>query len=502
MQKEKPFTGMLEDPSFKEHVADLRSCEKSPEARLESLNKALGIISTQYKKGNDAGYIEALKGYSDIFWGNQPLILDYLRKKRLPESAPISAEEKTKEITEKTIVYTLSQAANDAACICLQNIISSPKLPEGKKDDVTDFALRFIEKQIGMGSELGDESIVLRALNNSTKLNTDKALRHFHDKNASREAKTKARGIIEAQIEKTINLVSWAGLVITMNEMNTNPDKIKFVSAIQDEKLEPATTNQVSLKYIANSLNTLGALYTLKGYMTLYPNEPTTFFADARKVLTVADKFHMKYLEGKLEGKGKRKEFEQRKLAIQSNLGYTYIIQMYKGENFDHVTVNDLHENMANIENNFIKNFLLPLGFLEKDTRLTPVETNKIKDFFRMESITRSLEILGLMDMSNTNRSTTLNMDYLATEKRIYNAILAHFNINESSEESIKGDASLIVKRANIQKAALRLVGMGILFLEESKTPADNEDRIFFNEALERVKELLEAKTEPVTAQI
>jgi len=175
---------------------------------------------------------------------------------------------------------------------------------------------------------------------------------------------------------------------------------------------------------------------------------------------------------------------------------------MYKGENFDHVTVNDLHENMANIENNFIKNFLLPLGFLEKDTRLTPVETNKIKDFFRMESITRSLEILGLMDMSNTNRSTTLNMNYLATEKRIYNAILAHFNINESSEESIKGDASLIVKRANIQKAALRLVGMGILFLEESKTPADNEDRIFFNEALERVKELLEAKTEPVTAQI
>lgn len=492
--------------TFKNSVHDLRpqiSLEEkiTPEKRLSSLNTALGTVSTLYKNNDLTGTVIAL-GY--IIGNSSPMAIDYINRIKRHEpkyttesvAAYLNRIEngEPKYTTEKTIIYTLCQAANDASRVCFE-IINSQDLPDEAKDRRVDLSLEFIKKAIDLGSSLGDGTITLRALNNSTKINTDRAMRHYFQEDATPESKDKARKIITAQIKKIKELLNWAK---QRNIVIKNPN-VEFISALDDEKCKPVNNYQLSLKYLANSLNTLGVLNLLLAEMTSYPNSPIEQILEARKVLTYADQFHMRYLKDKEPDKVK--EFERRKLAIHSNLGYSFIMEMFRTKNFDSVNLNELFEIMDNVRNSFITNFLKPLGALDKTKGLSSEEVNEMRSFFRMESITRSLEILGIMLLSHTNKSTTLSRAYQDLESTVYNSIVSHFNIRPDVDGSV-GEFNLLTKPFYLKRTAIILKDIGEAYLKKENATTDNEDRIFFEKALETLKSMFEIKTSLIWPQI
>lgn len=399
MQIEKPRLLDLDDSIFVGHVNKLKVDQKiSSEERLQALNAALGIVSELYKRKD---IVRTIRGFNQIISNSSGMIESYLKRKE--NQIPLS-------LAEEITIYTLCQAANDTAGIFFDDIVNSPKISEQKKDEINRVALYFIERQIQWGGRFGDETIQLRALNNSTHVHVDEATRLAFHKGATTDGIDKAKKILKIQSEKIRHAIGWAKM---RNVVRSNDEvrDIEFYSAKKDKMMHPTNDKQLRLKYVANSQNRLAVLNILLARITTFPDIHTPFLEEAKEALIEADQYHIGYLEGKETGE----EFIKRKLAIHSNLADAYIEETLP-KNFGSIDLKVLYEGMDSIHNHFVKNFLIPLNILEK-TVLTEEEIKEMRNFFRMESITRSLEIIGIMSLSNRTWTTTLNQTYQEMER-------------------------------------------------------------------------------------
>jgi hypothetical protein len=220
-------------------------------------------------------------------------------------------------------------------------------------------------------------------------------------------------------------------------------------------------------------------------------DDPKKQIKHAQQVLDEAGRYHLNQVEKKTP----RKEFLKRSLAIESNLAYTYILQAGMAENFSTIDMSTLTDIMLNINNHFIKKFLLPLQSLEKYTDIPADKAKAIKDQFTMESITRSIEILKIMSLTNTPTSTTTNPEYQILESTVFTGILSYADSLSFSESSgielakmIEKEYTILNKKKFFKLLTYLLVGTGEMYLQKADASPDDEDRICFNRTKESLR--------------
>ena len=467
--------GDLDDVDFSAYLGKLKPGEhKDPKEALDNLNLALGKIKTFYEAKDSKSVI---KGFNQIVESASPLMWSYL-KERQQKGDYLSGD-------QEIFIYTLCQAANDAARSC-QEASNQPKLSKVEKDKTNALALFFQEKQIKWGTAMGDDVISLRALNNLTQIGFDRAIRLFYIDGE----KEKARNIIVNEIRNIAGHFNFAKIVLkTTVGMNTG---VEYESALNGRK-KTADNELASLQFMANTLNRWGVLHTTLAEMHDPVDDPIEQIKQARKVLDEAGRFHL----NRVEKRTPRKEFLERSMAIESNHAYTYILQANIAENLNSINIVNLSQIMSNINNHFIKKFLNPMQFLEKETDIPADKAKRIKDHFTAESITRSIEVLKIMFLANTSTSTTTNPEYELLERTVFSGILGYADslsffgsAGMDLSKMVEKEYTILNKKQFFKLAIYLLIGMGEMHLQNEDSSPDDEDRICFNRTKSDLRKL------------
>src|SRR5260221_5283770 len=473
-------------------MSNVELSESTADSRIESFLDAIktGVKSNQNADTLLPHFENVIHGIGDYYdEGDHLKTVNYLQRvidAGLPLFSIFPAQHALDSSSftssEKSIIYTILHAYNDAARL----YVTLADKPEHKDNiqGLRDSASRLLHNEGELAMKVGftdfDEVVTLKSVGNEKKIILEDCLRVYYlesdqDRIKDSEKKNKiARGLFN-QIGLMEAIVKWA------KDVNRSPHRmdnshIKAFSVTASDRVRyPEGNLDISLKYVANFLNTIASfrLQCAEMIMDQNPIAAVEQIVLARTELKDASDYYMRFLN---TSKVKiPEEFNMRSLAIHGNLAHSYILELYANPDFENITLKKITDDNTQIQNYLIKSFFETYN----------LSAPKTKESVKVEALARLALVVGIMLLSRTDKSPTLNfeMGIYDVEHSLVNGILVFledvnlsrkFNKSEINKHNLKELGPAIINKATKTMALLSLKG----------TPANIENVVALQQAI------------------